>query len=427
LTSPQSHASYLLQYNKKSILIITVSLLLLFALLPLSTLLASKLKWVHDCMYGFEGMVLFILQLRLLNREDKKFIEEWPLTFITSIFVSTLILTAANGDTSYFTTPLVALLFSTSSCTRWIYDAPPRINILKYFLRRLPSALVFSIVAVIPPFAVAIPGIALTDAPLMYSLWCGIGFPIISVILRVFVMNYFSNYTNNKVKNNTMQPSGVIPFLSTISFCISMSLMFGNTMLLYRSKDVRYAFTSSTFAILTEVVGKVYSAYMILNRAKLLREMRKKASRVAGYNIDAARDAAAEAENRKKQEELFIMYSVRLNNEIVAEKVCIILCAVVNAFFVPTPHSGATIAFYAVIFFFTELIADALLVYVLVEYFAVPMLRLPAEKFEWRSGEFWNSVLEVSLVPVLGTFFFLSAYLSVDKWLASKEENMLRW
>jgi hypothetical protein len=81
-----------------------------------------------------------------------------------------------------------------------------------------------------------------------------------------------------------------------------------------------------------------------------------------------------------------------------------------------------TIALYAVIFFFTELIADALLVYVLVEYFAVPMLRLPAEKFEWRSGEFWNSVLEVSLVSVYGALFILNAYLSADKWLASEEE-----
>jgi hypothetical protein len=161
---------------------------------------------------------------------------------------------------------------------------------------------------------------------------------------------------------------------------------------------------------------------MILNKAKLLREMRKKASRVAAYVDDASSEAAEEAKNRKKQEELLIMFSVRLNNEIVAEKVCIVLCAVVNAFFVPTPHSAATIALFAVIFFFTELIADALLVYVLVEYFALPMLRLPAEKFEWRSGEFWKSVLEVSLVPVVCAFFFLAAFLFADKWLSSKEE-----
>jgi hypothetical protein len=161
---------------------------------------------------------------------------------------------------------------------------------------------------------------------------------------------------------------------------------------------------------------------MILNKAKLLRKMRKKASRIAGYNGDAASEAAAAAEDRKKQAELLLMFSVRLNNEIVAEKVCIILCAVINVFFVSSPHSGATIALYAVIFFLTELIADALLVYVLVEYFAVPMLRLPAEKFQWRSGEFWNNVLEVALVPIYCTFFFLNAYLSANKWIGSSNE-----
>jgi hypothetical protein len=419
---PQSHASYFLQYNKKSILIIAVSLLLLFALLPISALVASKLKWVHESMYGFEGMVLAILQFRFLHRKDKKFVMKWPLTITASILASSLILIASHGDTSYFTTPFIALMFSISTCSQWIYEATPRPNILSYYVSLLPTALVCTICFCIPPNAVAIPGIALSDAPFLYALWCGIGFPILSLALRLFFMNYMSNYANNKVKNNRMQPSGVIPFLSTCSFCISMSLMFGNTMLLYLSKDASFAFTTSTFAILTEVAGKAYSVYMILNKAKLLREMREKASKVAGYHGNAASEVAAEAEDSNKQEELLLMFSVRLNNEIVAEKVCIVLCAVINAFFVPTPHSGATIALYAVIFFLTELIADALLVYVLVEYFAVPMLRLPAEVFEWRSGEFWNSALEVSLVPVGGTFFFLNAYLSADKWLASEEE-----
>jgi hypothetical protein len=423
LTSPQSHSSYLLQYNKKSILIMTVSLLLLLAILPLSTLVASKLEWVHESMYGFEGIVLLILQCRFMRRKDKQFVKKWPLTFLSSMIVSSLILIAANGDTSFLTAPLIILMFSISACTEWIFEAPPRPNILSYFISCVPTALVCTTATFIPPFAVAIPGIALSDVPLLYSSWCGIGFPILSLAIRIFVMNYYSNYANIKVKNNQMQSSEVIPFLSTASFCTSLSLMFGNTMLLYLSKDVSYAFTSSTFAILTEVAGKAYSVYMILNKAKLLREMRKKASKVVGYNIDdAASEAAEKAENKNKQEELLLMFSVRLNNEIVAEKVCIILCAVVSAFFVQTPHSGATIALYAVIFFLTELIADALLIYVLVEYFAVPMLRLPAEKFEWRSGEFWNSVLEVSLVPVMGTCFFLNAFLSAKKWLATAVE-----
>ena len=126
-----------------------------------------------------------------------------------------------------------------------------------------------------------------------------------------------------------------------------------------------------------------------------------------------------EAEENKKQEEQMLMFSVRLANEIVAEKTCIIVCAFINFVkFVPTIHSTDTITLFAVIFFFTELIADALLVYVLVEYFAVPMLRLPVEKFEWRSVEFWSGVMEVALIPVGATLFFLHAFISSNEWLA---------
>jgi hypothetical protein len=73
---------------------------------------------------------------------------------------------------------------------------------------------------------------------------------------------------------------------------------------------------------------------------------------------------------------------------------------------------------FAAIFIVTEFVADALLVYLLVEYFEVPMLRLPAEKFEWRSGEFWMGVMEIALVPIFCACIFLHAYLSATEWLA---------
>jgi hypothetical protein len=386
-------------------------------------------------------MVLAILQFRFMRRKDAKFVKHFPLTLATALITSVLmlLLMSTAAATTYTTTPLVTLMFALASTSQWINEeVSPRPNLLAYFLQCVPSALVCTIAAFLPPYAVAVPGVALgTENPVGYSVWCGIGFPVLSLILRILIMNYNSNFASKLVMNGDMEPSGVIPYLSTTSFTLGTSLMFGNTMLLYLSKNVHYATTSSAFAILTEVAGKVYAVNVILNKTKVKRKIKKKTRRVkaiakgvastatsagdkndgAGVTTGSSVAAAEKAEDERKQEEQLLMFSIRLHNEIIAEKVCIILGAVINGFFVTTPHSGETMALYTVIFFFTELIADAVLVYVLVEYFALPMLKLPAENFLWRSGEFWSGVVEVALVPVMGTFFFLHAFLTANEWL----------
>jgi hypothetical protein len=433
-SAPQAHTSYFIQYNKKSLLITLLSLLILLLILPLTTLLCTKLNWTSPAyLYAFEGMIVIILELRFMRRKDEKFVREYPATFVTSFLTSALMLNLANGDSGYLTLVLIVIMFTMASAAVWVFEKP-RPNILVYVLYCVPTAVVSTVVAFLPSFAVAIPGIALAQKPLLYSAWCGVGFPMLTLFLRIFTMNYFSNYVHTLVKQKRMAPSGVIPYLSTVSFMLGVTVLCGNTMLLYLSKNVSYAASSSAFAILTEVAGKVYSVYIIITKTKVKRKLRRKARRIAvgsdadtnadtyadtNAGADADADAEAVAEENKKQEEQMLMFSVRLANEIVAEKTCIIVCAFINFVkFVPTIHSTDTITLFAVIFFFTELIADALLVYVLVEYFAVPMLRLPVEKFEWRSVEFWSGVMEVALIPVGATLFFLHAFISSNEWLA---------
>jgi hypothetical protein len=309
-----------------------------------------------------------------------------------------------------------------STSTKWFHHQRPRPNLLTFYLKRIPTAITFTIMGFLPPLAVAFPGVALAEDPLWYAAWCGVGFPVLSVAVRFFSMQYFTKYAHNLVKAGRLAPEGVVPQLSTVSFMTAASLMFGNTMLLYLSINVRYAASSSAFAILTEVAGKIYAVVALNNKSKFEKELRKQASRVAGMATGG--EAAAEAdEDKKKLEEQKVMFAVRMSNEIIAEKVCIVICALINARFVETPRSGATIAIYALIFFCTEVVADALLVFVLVKYFDVPILRLPREKFERFSGEFWSGIFEIALVPVCGAFFFLHAFLSANEWLSSGDDD----
>jgi hypothetical protein len=332
---PQSHATFLIQYNKKSILVMTVSLLGLTVLLPPSTWLASTVNLSRACLYAFEGMLLFILQCRFMRRKDKRLVKEFPLTFSTAVAATTLILIVSRGDTSYFSMPLVALMFILSSFSQWFYEQNPRPNILGYFASCVPTALVCTIGEFLPSYAVAVPGIALSGAPLLYSVWCGVGYPFLSLLFRIFCMNYFSNYIHNLVKQERMAPSGVVPYLSTVSFIVGTSLMFGNNVLLYLSSSVGYAASASAFAILTEIAGKLYSVYIIRNKTKLHRELLKQASkltknasRVGSMTTgegtvsedvdDAESEAAAVSEDNKKQEQQMLMFAVRLLNEIIA-------------------------------------------------------------------------------------------------------------
>lgn len=430
---PQTHTSFFARVNAKAVLLAFASLAMLGAALPSTNVLAENLKWSRACLYAFLGMLVFLLQCRLVRRKDKEFVKSWWLSFSVGVLATALMLLIARGDAGNLTAVAVIAMFCLSSSSVWTYEKSPRPNIVRYFLSCIPTALVSTIISLIPGYAVTLPGIALASSPVAYAAWCGLVFPFLSAMLRILAITYFSNYALGLVRDKKMTPEGVVPFLSTVSFNIGACLLFGNSMLLYLSKDVKYAASSAAFAILTEVAGKLYTAVLITNQGKVANKIRKKArriskeqrtSRVAAVVTEGDEEGAfiAEeddgAEDRKQVDELLVMFAVRLSNEIVAEKVCIIVAAFVNAFVIDTAHSGATIAAFAVVFIFTELVSDELLVFALVNYFDVPLLRLPVEKFEWRSVEFWSGILEVALVPVFCTFFFLHAYMSASRWLA---------
>jgi hypothetical protein len=306
------------------------------------------------------------------------------------------------------------LMFSLSTTSKYIYTDEPRPNIFAFYVKRLPSAFVFTTGSLLPPLAVALPGVALAASHPIYSAaWCGVGFPVLSVILRFIFMSYMADHADKRVKSKRMTPEGVFPHLSTVSFNVAVSLMLGNSMLLYDSKNAKFAAVSAALAILTEVISKMYTAWLIVNQRNLREQANRVTRRLSLSNLNEA------TENKKQeQQEQLTMFAMRLSNEIIAEKVCILVAAIVNAFFIPSqPHSIGTIAQFSLIFFIFESIADVLLVFTLDKYFDVPVLRLPREKFKWMS------VAEISIVPVITTCFFLHAYLVASKWINAPDNN----
>jgi hypothetical protein len=379
-------------------------------------------------------MLMHLLGIRILRRKDDVYCREFKIMQTTAVVVSVILLIAVRGDADYLAAPLVALALSVQLCSQWfLKENPDPPNIISFYLSGIPVSVVITVLAFLPPYAVAIPGLLLSKSPVLYSAWCGLGYPLLSFVLRLFMLAYFTNQALQQVKDGRMSPDGVVPWISSISFSIAMSLMFGDTMLLFMSENVKFATASSTLAILTEVAGKIYAATVIVHKSKLERKLRKKAGKVAnlatggrilGDSSDAAGGATADeeaaataAEEKKRLDEQMAMFAVRLSNEIVAEKVCIVVSAFTNAFLIKSPHSVETIAMYAAIFFSTELVADALLVHVLVEYYDVPMLRLPREKFDWFSGDFWSAFFEIALMPVGGALYFLHAYGAGLEWI----------
>jgi hypothetical protein len=337
------------------------------------------------------------------------------------------------GNTGKLTLPLVVLMFSVQNCSSWfIADPETRPNLLVYFIRCVPVSVVFTIISLVPPYGVAVPGVLFRGKPLLYSAWCGLGYPFLSFLLRKMALTYFISYALKQVEIGRMQSRGVIPFIATVSFGIGLSLMYGNTMLLYLSENVLYAILSSLCAIFTEVAGKIYAVIAIVSASKLERKIRKMKNSAKGSEtikegngrvvggaaeeFDAESDAEVERKSKDALANQLVLCAVRWTNEIVAEKVCIVICGLTSAFFSESPHSKTTLLMFTLVFIATEFLADALLVWVLVRFFDVPFLKLPREEFAWLDKEFWVGTLEIALVALAGSVAFLHGLGSAREW-----------
>jgi hypothetical protein len=93
LSNPHARTTYFVHTNKMSLILTLISFLLLI-LLPALSYLASSLRWNPSSLYAFVGMLLFLLEFRLVHKKDAKFAQEFKVTQPTAILVSVIFLVA---------------------------------------------------------------------------------------------------------------------------------------------------------------------------------------------------------------------------------------------------------------------------------------------------------------------------------------------
>jgi hypothetical protein len=431
LTS-QSLWDHTLSSNGKAFLISSFSLplsLAIFALLEF----AGTLVYVHMATASAFVVLGFILVvIRLMRRNDELYRKEFTVMLPVMCLVSAGILHAFDGNTGHYTTLLVFLTLSIQSCVGcWVWEESPRPNIVTYWLSCLPTAIVLTVVAYLPPLAVAIPGRLLEEEPKLYTLWCGLGYPLFAFALRKLALTHFVNLARTKVAQGAWDPSDVVPFIGNSFFCVSASLLYGNVMLMYLSHSVEYALVTSAASVLIETAGKIYAVYVTLKQRDLkvkarFKRMKRRVARSVRLSTDKDEDQGREVDETLTDEyweDLFAMYAVRWNMEIIAEKCCILSCAFATKLFVQSSHSGAEQFAIAAIFYLFEVMADACLVYCLNRWWSIPFLRLPkASGLKTEKGKM--DLLIVGLIVTAGVFNFLHAYGSVLEWFGDKTRHL---
>jgi hypothetical protein len=399
-------------------------------------LLYTTFEWISDrldmhnpSLYAFVSGLMLLVVIRAIREKDKLYGEAFRLMFPVAVATSCCILWLAengcrHGDTGAFTTPLVALMFTTQSAARWALEPQPRPNVLKYYLECIPIAIILTILTFLPQYAVTVPGRLLAKHPVAYMLWTGVGYPVFAFVLRKAGLSHWIGYARKKVESGLMPPKDVVPFVSGISLALTTTLMFGNIMLLYLSDDVYYALLGSVTSIFTEVAGKLYVIWSTERSMKVYLGARGFTRKVLaaqaepGVNATIRIKGGGKPDERLREEhweDVRAMMALRWTNEIVCEKCCIMVGAVVTMVLIESQRTTQEQIVVTLVFLATEFVTDALLVYCLDRWFDVPFRRMPLTG-KLKSPEFWNDVKLTVLCIGMGSFVFKHAFETAVEW-----------
>jgi hypothetical protein len=261
----------------------------------------------------------------------------------------------------------------------------------------------------LPQSAVAVPGRLLAKHPVAYTLWTGVGYPMLSFLMRKAGLTYFVNMARKRVEMGEIPTKDIVPWVSAISLCISTTLMFGNIMLLFLAKDLGYALLGSVASIFTEVAGKAYAVWAVYKTKQVKRRMQRAGSWLGGHTECAENVELTE----ESWEDVRTMIALRWMNEIISEKCCILVGAVVTKVLIDSPRTTQEQIMITLVFLVTEFVADALLVYCLDRWFAVPFRKMPLFS-KFKSPEFWSEVKLTAAVIGTASFLFKHAFDSAN-------------
>jgi hypothetical protein len=523
-----SFFDYVLQTNLLALLAsaITIALIALFFLLLEQIAEATGTHLPSASV--FLGMLVFTFSVLVLRWEEQAFRKDMlSLSIPSAVLASISMLALTGGDPNALTIPLLMFMMAFQSSVVWLNEPTPRPNYLVYFFVCLPMAIFCTVMCLLPPFMVAVPGRLLVKHPRAYAAWCGVGYPTFAFVLRKTGLAYIIFYCMESVEKGKLKPREVLPFVSKCSFAISSTLNYGNVILLYLTESEEFAVASSVASIFTETAGKMYAvwatrramaAYLstvvmtnssrlgkVITRAqmepgvagatklgrantgllqdqpvneqiaalmekqiglleeiakkdleienrdkaiagntmliKLMREEIERLGGTCGVPEDSWKEAGVEGGKeggeedgeadaiidkmmtKEYWEDINAMFALRWGNEIVSEKVCIITGGFVTGTLIKSPHCTRTQIVLAAIFFVAELLADALMVYVLDKKYGIPFLKLPHE--DLRDTKYWQNVTFAALIIASGTFIFFFAFHTAQVWIPHEVKSLV--
>ena len=99
-------------------------------------------------------------------------------------------------------------MFSLAATSGYLVD--PHIkttngSLLAYYRGNLLIAVVLNLSAGVPAFGIAIPALFIKD-PLVYTLWCGMGYLFLAFLVKKSVLSFLINHTRKSVNQGKLVP-----------------------------------------------------------------------------------------------------------------------------------------------------------------------------------------------------------------------------
>jgi hypothetical protein len=252
----------------------------------------------------------------------------------------------------------------------------------KRFVGAFITPLVICILGLVPPFIQTLSVHLLSEKyPVINALVTGVCFPGFEFMIRKAALTYFANEFQAKCDAGAISASVMARAFQKTCFVVSTQLLFSTVTLMYLNTTWELSLLSSSSSILIEVCGKLWVCFITNRRMgayikKKLTSMSTSANEA--YEATEANDADDADEEGGETDErwrnFLDLMAMRWGEEIIAEKICIVVGAVVAHLFLDVTLTAGALSVIFACFFCNEQIADTALVGSLDKFYNVPFL-----------------------------------------------------
>ena len=359
--------------------------------------------------FNVEVLSMFMFGKSAIYRNRTLFCK-WPCFFLFAI----LLILATGGKTGVASAPLALLVWTLGISSCWFYERFKGVNkgitFSKDFIGVCVLVIVCGSLNLFPSLAVLIPVKFLSaNYPHWNVVVSGFGFPAFIVVLRKLILNFFMNDLRGRVERGEVAADKVMSTYATMSKMTAVYLTLSNVIVLYLSKTISSCAVSAVLSVATEVGCKLYivwstreqfakkAARIAKGRVRVLKELLVKTRQKDGEVVEkdeerenkagvegeeTVGDNTSEKSGAKNWDFILGTLAVRWEKEMVVEMGSIPYAAFVVYLFNLSDMPSMQLVIVCVIFFFSEIVSDIILVDALDRFFHVPILRL--QHMTWR-------------------------------------------